>query len=102
MKVWNAQSGKVLQTLKGHNRAVFSAAFSADSKRIVSGSIDNTVKVWNAQSGKILQTLQGHTGAVNSVAFSPDSERIVSGSDDGTVKVWDRAIKDNPLRKKKK
>jgi WD40 repeat protein len=63
-------------------------AFSPDGKRIVSGSVDKTVKVWEVQTGKELFTLQGHTGLVQSVAFSPDGSQILSGSWDGTVKVW--------------
>ena len=64
-------------------------AFSADGKRIVSGSEDKTVKVWDADKGTETLTLKGHTDAVNSVAFSADGKRIVSGSEDKTVKVWD-------------
>ena len=54
-------------------------AFSADGKRIVSGSEDKTVKVWDAATGQEVLTLKGHTGQVTSVAFSPDGKRIVSG-----------------------
>ena len=39
-------SGEVLQTLQGHTGMVISAAFSADGKRIVSGSSDRRVKLF--------------------------------------------------------
>ena len=78
-----------LQTLQGHTSGVRSVAFSPDGKRIVSGSIDNTLKIWDAVSGEELQTLEGHTTSVYSVAFSPDGKRIVSGSLDTTLKIWD-------------
>ena len=56
-------------------------AFSPDGHRIVSGSVDNTVRLWDADTGQpIGQPLTGHTDAVCSVAFSPDGQRIVSGS----------------------
>ena len=55
-------------------------AFSADGKRIVSGSDDKTVKVWDADTGQETLTLKGHAGVCHSVAFSPDGKRIVSGS----------------------
>ncbi|THU81918.1 hypothetical protein K435DRAFT_872840, partial [Dendrothele bispora CBS 962.96] len=34
---------------QGHSSWVTSVAFSADGKRIVSGSLDNTVRVWSTQ-----------------------------------------------------
>jgi WD40 repeat protein len=88
-KVWDAATGNLLLTLKGHTEDVTSAAFSPDGKRIVTGSLDKTARVWDAATGKPLLPLQGHTEAVVSVAFYPDGERIVTGSRDHTAKVWD-------------
>ena len=41
----------VTQTLKGHSGSVFSVAFSPDSRSIISGSDDETVKIWDAATG---------------------------------------------------
>jgi sugar lactone lactonase YvrE len=87
-KVWDAQSGTELLTLKGHSSTVNSVAFSPDGTRIVTGSSDYTAKVWDAQSGKELLTLKGHSYNVYSVAFSPDGRRIATCSVDA-AKVWD-------------
>ena len=78
-------------TIRGHESAVACVAFSPDGKRIVSGSVDKTIKVWDAATGAELMTLRGHEGDVTCVLFSPDGKHIVSGSDDKTVKVWDTA-----------
>jgi WD40 repeat protein len=75
--------------LTAHADAVISVSFSADGKRVVSGSQDRTVKVWDAQTGQETLTLKGHSEPVWSVSFSPDGKRIVSGSLDDTLKVWD-------------
>lgn len=77
-----------LLTLKGHQRSASSVAFSADGKRIVTGSWDNTAKVWDAQTGRETLTLKGHYSYVSSVSFSPDGKLIVTGSWDDTVEVW--------------
>jgi WD40 repeat protein len=66
-----------------------SVAFSADGRRIVTGSGDQSAKVWDARTGTPLLELKGETGVVMSVAFSADGRRIVTGSDDRTAKVWD-------------
>ncbi len=77
-----------VNTLRGHTHQVRSVAFSPDGSRIVSGSVDNTLKLWDAKSGEETLTFQ-YNNPVMSVAFSPDSARIASGSSDGTIKVWD-------------
>jgi len=79
----------VVATLRGHERAVISVAFSPDGTRVVSGSFDNTIKLWDAASGEVVATLRGHEDAVFSVAFSPDGTRVASGSWDKTIKLWD-------------
>ena len=87
-KVWNAQTGACLLTLKGHWEGVNSTAYSPDGQRIITGSSDKTAKVWNAQTGACLLTLKGHWEGVNSTAYSLDGQRIITGSSDKTAKVW--------------
>jgi WD40 repeat protein len=72
--------------LNGHDNIVASAAFSTDGSRIVSASLDGTVRVWDAVTGLELMVLPGH-GA--SASFSSDGSRIVSASFDGTARIWD-------------
>ena len=77
------------------NSAVWSAAWSPNSKIIASGSCDGIVNIWNVYDGRILRTFSGHGKMVLSVAWSPDGEMIASGSVDGAVRICN--IKDERI-----
>jgi len=89
IKVFDVSTGKGLLTLTGHEDFVFTATFSPDGQRIVSGSNDKTVRIWDASTGEELMILGGHKSEVTSVIYSPDGKRIASGSKDKTVRLWD-------------
>ncbi len=106
IELWNARTGKHLKSLSGHEKpntlyeghpdvTISSFAFSPDSKTIVSGGGDKTVRLWNTRTGGNIETLTGHTEAVSAVAYSPDGGTIVSASRDKTVRIWDANTGEN-------
>ena len=71
-----------------HPDNVFSAAFSSDGTRVVSGSTGNTVRIWKSTTGEMERILEGHSDWVESVAFSSDGTHVISGSADKLVLIW--------------
>jgi len=77
------------QVYKHNSLPVKSVDISCDSKLIVTGSDDKTVKIIKISDKKVLATLPAHTNWVKCVRFSRDSRLVVSASDDKSVKLWD-------------
>lgn len=89
VKIWDVNTKKEIQTLKGHSAWIWDVAFSPDGKTLASsGSYDKTIKLWNLSTGEEILTLEGHSGAVTSIAFSQDGKTLASSSVDRTIKLW--------------
>jgi len=50
IKLWNSQTGQLLRTLAGHDKAVWSVAFNPQGHTLASGSEDETIKIWQVSS----------------------------------------------------
>ncbi|AFZ21832.1 TIR domain-containing protein [Allocoleopsis franciscana] len=88
IKLWE-RSGRLLFSIKRHEREISSIRFSPDGQSIASASADGTIKLWNLK-GQPLHTLEGHEGMVTSVSFSPDGQTLASAGEDGTIRLWNQ------------
>lgn len=89
-RIWDAETGSVLQTLVGHGDDIVSVAFSQDADRVLTASLDGVAFIWAVKSGKRLVSFPHcHDNSLNGASFSPDCSQVVTASRDGTAKVWD-------------
>jgi WD40 repeat protein len=89
IQFWDLETGKVLQTLRGHSDRINGVAMTPDGLLGMTGSSDGIAKFWDLDRGVVVQTLGQHSDRVDSVAITPDGRRGLTGSRDGTAKLWD-------------
>ena len=49
VNIWDLKKQREIATLEGHTDNIVSLAVTVNSKYIISGSLDNTVRVWRAK-----------------------------------------------------
>lgn len=101
VRVWDIQTGKLLNVFKGHKYIISSLAWSPDGRNIATGSEDQTLKVWDPFTGAVFHTFSYHpddvTRAVYHVAWSPDGSRIAANIGYSGILIWDVATGDLKL-----
>src|SRR5262249_62238798 len=56
IKVWDTNTGRLIRNLIGHKDEVVALTFSPDERRIISASMDRTIRIWDAGNGSSLAT----------------------------------------------
>ena len=72
----------------GHSHFVSDLALSQDSRYVLSGSWDGTLRLWDLKKGSTIKRFVSHSRDVLAVAFSPDNRQIASGGRDKNLKIW--------------
>jgi hypothetical protein len=87
--IWDIATGRMVKQFKtAHAQGINSLLFSSngDGERIISASMDFTIKIHGIKSGSCLASLRGHTSFVNTI-IELSNGVVLSGSSDGTIKV---------------
>lgn len=102
IRLWDAAAGRPpadipasTATRAGRGHTIYSitgVVFSADGKRLVTGSADGTARLWDAAtSDQVGAVFAGHTKGINDIALSPDGATLATAGGDGTVRLWSMA-----------
>ena len=91
IKLWSAESGKLIRSLDGHKKHIYSLLFHPDGNSLFSGDLAGVVQQWDLQTGasqrsfdaKPLHTYHGGQqvdyGGVRCMALSKDARQIAFG-----------------------
>jgi WD40 repeat protein len=93
IKLWNVQTGKIIETFKSQLNSANDIAFSPDSRTIAFAKTDGSIELQDFSTGKPVITLTRHLKQVDRIGFSFDGKILVSmtspfGSVD-EMKLWD-------------
>ena len=88
-RIWNAETGREISILSGHQGEVRHATFSPDGSIVATASWDGTARIWDTSTADQIGILRGHADRLTSVSFSPDGRRLLTASVDGSALFWD-------------
>ncbi|MBM4068581.1 MAG: hypothetical protein FJ271_06500 [Planctomycetes bacterium] len=96
--IWDAKTGKLVRTLKGHVYGITCSAWAPDSKRVLTADYsigfkadEGAARIWDIDSGKPIVTLEGNRGGIRLATFSPDGTHVVMLHQPSNyyVEIWD-------------
>jgi WD40 repeat protein len=87
----DSHTGEPVGKPMDHHGTVYIARFSADGKRVVTGSHDTTARVWSVPDGEPVTPELIHEKRVMHVVFSSDNQSVLTASDDRTARLWSAA-----------
>jgi len=93
-RIWSLQSEKIIHWLTGHFDKVYTGIWTDD--KVITGSLDKSIKVWDYQRGYCLRTIFCYSGCTSSAAL--DKTIVVSGHQDGSLRLWDSRNGDACMR----
>jgi WD40 repeat protein len=92
VNLWQARTGRCLQSFGEHPVVIWALAFSPDGALLASGGAAGEIKLWDVgrESGAVmLKTLQADW--VWTLAFDPAGRVLGSGHANGDLKLWEVA-----------
>lgn len=91
VRLWDAATGELRTTLRGHGDGVAFVGYAAEGQRLVTASLDRSLKIWARDGSNLLATLSGHQDYLTCANVSPVGPLVASGGFDKTVRIWDAA-----------
>jgi len=95
LRLWDLKTGACVNRFVGHDKEVFTVAFSPDNRQILSSGADKKIKLFNTKAEcKYTTDKNNHNDWVSMIRFSPQRKSVgitpyfVTVGWDGWLKVW--------------
>ena len=104
LRIWDAASGELIQTIQAHQKSASGVAYSPDGSLLATAGYDAMARLWALPSGEKRGEMIGGSFAVPAIAFTPDgaSLAVVNGNiirlrDVGSQRFVRTIAAENPL-----
>ncbi|KAK3769873.1 hypothetical protein RRG08_036920 [Elysia crispata] len=87
--VWTMKTGRLLQTLAGHQAPISSLDFSLSDGTLASGSWDQTVKLWGIYEQAGMRETIDLNSDVLALSFRPDGREFAVATLNAHITFWD-------------
>ena len=99
VKIWNYQTGEVIDTIYTDSKDVHAVVMSQDGKICAAGNEHGKIIIWSVEDRSIIKTYETEAN-VMSIAISDDGKLLACGGEDKIVKVWNlEKLEDLPFMK---
>jgi len=88
LRVFDAETGKLVQMFSGHTAAVNVVRWSPDGKWIATGSNDNTARLWSFRERKPGPVFKNRSH-VKGLDWNPDGKRLACATYHSGIRIWD-------------
>ena len=86
--IFNMQSGRYQRSLNGHTKSVTGIAIDAVNRKVITASIDGTVKIWDFRTKECLNTIDVGVPAQN-MTLQLENDLLALSGDDLSIRVID-------------
>ncbi len=87
IKLWDLATAKDPKTLTGHTAPVTSLRYLPSRAKLVSGSLDKTIRLWNTADGAPAGQVET-PAPVQALAVVADGAQVASGGADNAIRLW--------------
>jgi len=89
-RVWNIRTERMIHLLTGHASKITCCRLLSDTKSVVTGSADRSLRLWDINRKTYNQTTTlRHGSTPNCIELTSDSTTVISGHLDGGLRFWD-------------
>ncbi len=87
IKIWDAETGKLVKSIFGHDGPVNSVKFSEDSQYLYSAGYDGTIRHWKLSDGDEVRTLVDNGWGVNVLMVDEVENLLLYGTINGLMAI---------------